>query len=74
MDITYNLDADTSLAHAIYLLELFKTTFVDIDECSQDMCDTNAICINTAGSFYCECKEGKVILGHIYKLIMSFLW
>ena len=35
--------------------------FVDIDECSLNECDNNAKCVNTPGSFYCECIEGKVI-------------
>ena len=31
----------------------------DIDECvtGQAGCDENAECINTPGSFYCQCKE-----------------
>ena len=33
---------------------------VDIDECSacSPVCDINANCSNTRGSFYCTCKEG----------------
>ena len=33
---------------------------VDIDECSASspVCDINANCSNTRGSFYCTCKEG----------------
>ena len=30
----------------------------DIDECATE-CDLNAECINTVGSFTCECKQGK---------------
>ena len=33
----------------------------EIDECSNDtthMCSDNAVCINTAGSYECECFDG----------------
>lgn len=32
----------------------------DIDECTMDKtaCDSNQNCINTLGSFRCECKTG----------------
>ena len=37
---------------------LFKC--VDIDECSASspVCDINANCTNTRGSYYCTCKAG----------------
>lgn len=33
---------------------------IDIDECASDKsaCDSNQICINDAGGFHCDCKEG----------------
>jgi hypothetical protein len=35
---------------------------IDIDECSLNTnnCDNNAICINTNGSFTCDCKNGYI--------------
>jgi hypothetical protein len=34
---------------------------IDIDECSsneRNECQTNAVCINTIGSYKCICKDG----------------
>ena len=41
----------------IFRLVLF---FLDIDECSASpsVCDINANCSNTRGSYYCTCKQG----------------
>lgn len=35
-------------------------SFIDIDECetNEHNCDPNARCINSVGSYYCECIEG----------------
>ena len=33
--------------------------FIDIDECSLNLpCDSNAICMDTVGSFTCQCRLG----------------
>ena len=40
--------------------KLDTTINTDTNECEQEPypCDESAICYNTDGSFYCECKEG----------------
>ena len=38
---------------------------VDIDECSTgDVCDENAECVDTAGSYECTCSSGYTGDGH----------
>ncbi|CAG0917625.1 unnamed protein product [Notodromas monacha] len=31
---------------------------MDIDECQHDVCDPDSTCVNSPGSFSCECKPG----------------
>ena len=39
--------------------------FIDIDECSTgDVCDENAECVDTAGSYDCTCSSGYTGDGH----------
>ena len=59
-----------SLSHKmarIFFLSSFalckSIVFTDIDECNDDVCDTNANCTNTNGSHNCICKEGYIITG-----------
>lgn len=39
---------------------MFYGTIVDIDECEtgDNLCDENAFCYNTRGSYKCDCKPG----------------
>ena len=30
----------------------------DVDECENDVCDSNALCTNTEGSYICSCNVG----------------
>ena len=30
----------------------------DVDECENDVCDSNALCTNTEGSYGCACNVG----------------
>ena len=39
---------------------MFYSTMIDIDECQTNVC--RHICINTKGSFYCECQPGKTLM------------
>ena len=43
-----------------------STTCTDIDECESGICGYNASCLNTPGSFICECDVGYYLAnGHI---------
>ena len=45
----------------IFLLQ----SFIDIDECSTGgVCDENAECVDTAGSYECTCSSGYTGDGH----------
>ena len=44
-----------------YIDMLFKPCIVDIDECSTDMCMAEATCVNTDGSYRCECNPGLTL-------------
>ena len=50
----------------------FDSFFVntDVDECENDVCDSNALCTNTEGSYVCACNvgytgDGKTCTGKI---------
>ena len=40
---------------AFLIVVLFNT---DVDECGNDVCDSNALCSNTEGSYGCACNVG----------------
>ena len=41
-------------------IQIFENVAItDINECDvENTCDENAICINTYGSYKCQCKDG----------------
>ena len=55
--------------------------FVDIDECNNGnhVCDVNARCTNTNGSYNCTCKEGFIgdgrsCSGILNTVLLSDIW
>ena len=53
--------------------------FADVNECENgpDSCDANhTYCINTLGSYYCQCKTGYTMNGEIcegiYKMFILY--
>lgn len=38
---------------------------LDVDECENNICDANAVCNNTEGSYVCRCNEGYTGNGRI---------
>ncbi|KAJ0004547.1 hypothetical protein NQD34_010761, partial [Periophthalmus magnuspinnatus] len=51
--VTFTLSCAT-----IYLSVLVGRCNEDIDECDEEECSDNGECINTFGSFFCNCSEG----------------
>ena len=49
-----------ALVNGIFLcfVNLLSSFLLEIDECLNDPCDSNATCSNTAGSYICECNTG----------------
>jgi len=43
--------------------DIVTTICIDINECEKDVCDKNAKCINTPGSYRCVCKDKYVGMG-----------
>ena len=61
----YTLDSDEHTCNGLCVYRLFHLklhiSFPDIDECKSGMnnlCHTNASCINTNGSYDCQCLPG----------------
>ena len=49
----------TQTATVLHVYGMFKSPHLDIDEClNETICDTNAMCMNTYGSFMCSCNVG----------------
>ena len=42
-----------------WICTVLCAVYTDIDECeNKTICENNARCINTEGSFFCECVDG----------------
>ena len=51
------------MIHKLTKIQIEQNSFIDVDECSFarstiGQCDLNADCVNTDGSYYCECVAG----------------
>ncbi|KAK6969839.1 mucin-like protein [Biomphalaria glabrata] len=63
-DVPADLEVITGLAYQCegcfdgYILNDNKTKCEDINECENNPCDPNAKCINSIGSYYCQCNNG----------------
>ncbi|KAI8738014.1 mucin protein, partial [Biomphalaria glabrata] len=63
-DAPADLEVITGLAYQCegcfdgYILNDNKTKCEDINECENNPCDPNAQCINSIGSYYCQCNNG----------------
>ena len=55
----YFAEVQSSLPNSIYRMR-FGILLLDADECSASVpvCDVNATCRNTLGSYQCACKAG----------------
>ena len=58
----YDIRASIYYLHNLLMLNiLFYFVYSDVDECTINngsSCDSNSICVNTAGSYNCYCKPG----------------
>ena len=47
----------------VYINQFYFSCLVDTDECELEQCPENANCVNTPGSFSCNCNPGFVADG-----------
>ena len=63
----YPVSLSCLLKESLLVIFLSISFQLDIDECtgSNNVCDDNAYCSNTVGSYNCTCKEGFTGDGHL---------
>uniref|UniRef100_A0A8C1N6L0 FAT atypical cadherin 3a n=1 Tax=Cyprinus carpio TaxID=7962 RepID=A0A8C1N6L0_CYPCA len=51
---------DPKTSHMIVCLCLLCSCEEDVNECERELCENGGVCVNTFGSFYCNCTPGFV--------------
>ena len=46
---------------AYYIVVMFCSCFLDIDECAMNTSSCDQICVNTFGSYMCTCRSGFML-------------
>ena len=46
------------LSHVLASTTFVKYSFLDLDECAEGIAQCSQTCVNTEGSYYCNCEKG----------------
>ena len=58
----------------LYLVLVFILQFSDVNECDTSNGNCNQTCINTEGSYNCNCSDGYVIASNGYDCLSMYLF